>query len=282
MDDCIPHRRICHVCAPYLNTNLSIDIGSLFLIANVTSLELQVSSLMTPYATSAFKQHSLVSTVFVIQGVVSAVIKPPMGKIADVFGRLESFTITVLLYTIGYVQQAASKNVETFASAQIFWAAGFNGFQILQQIFVADTTDLTNRAFFSTLFDIPFLWMVWAGPELSTKILGSTTWRWGYGIWAIVLPTCFIPLAMSLWSSQRKAKSDARRRGQAFPSAFRGRTAFQILENLWFDLDVFGLLLLAAAVSLILLPLTVSIHTLLARQLAKNETVSAQCSWQME
>lgn len=213
---------------------------------------------MVPYATSAFKQHSLLSTVVVIQGIVSAVIKPPMGKIADVFGRLESFTITIVLYTIGYIQQAASKNIATFASAQIFWAAGFNGLQILQQIFVADTTDLSDRAFFSTLFDVPFLWMVWAGPELGNRLIESTTWRWGYGIWAIVLPVCFIPLAGTLWASQRRAKIDARLRGQTFPSVFKGRTAFQVLENLWFDLDVFGLLLLAFAVSLILLPLTVS------------------------
>ncbi|KAJ4291105.1 hypothetical protein N0V90_010303 [Kalmusia sp. IMI 367209] len=223
-------------------------------IEAVTALEIQVTTLLTPYATSAFQEHSLVSTVTVIQGVVSAVIKPPMGKIADVFGRLESFAITIFLYTIGYIQQAASNNVKTFAAAQIFWAAGFNGLQILQQIFVADTTNLSNRALFSTLFDVPFLWAVWAGPEVSARILKDTTWRWGYGIWAIVLPVCFIPLAVSLWTNQRRA----RRRGHAFPKPFRGRTAFQILENLWIDLDVFGLILLAAAVSLILLPLTVS------------------------
>jgi MFS family permease len=234
-------------------------------MANVTSLELQVTSLMTPYATSAFRQHSLVSTVTVIQGVVSAVIKPPMGKIADVFGRLESFSITILLYTAGYIQQAVSKNVETFASAQIFWAAGFNGLQILQQIFVADTTDLSNRALFSTLFDVPFLWMVWAGPALSSNILESTSWRWGYGIWAIVLPICFVPLALSLGWNQRRAKRRARQRGQAIPSVFRGRNTFQVLENLWYDLDVFGLLLLAAAVSLILLPLTVSCESFLRK-----------------
>lgn len=233
---------------------------------------------MTPYATSAFQQHSLISTVTVIQGVVSAVIKPPMGKIADVFGRLESLTISILLYTIGYIQQAASKNVETFASAQIFWAAGFNGLQILQQIFVADTTDLSNRALFSTLFDVPFLWMVWAGPELSTNILDSTTWRWGYGIWAIILPICFIPLAVSLWWSQKRAKE----RGQAIPSAFRGQSKFQVLENLWFDLDIFGLLLLAAAVSLILLPLTVSRQMIVARSFSKAMVVSAQRRWKVE
>lgn len=177
-----------------------------------------------------------------------------MGKIADVFGRLESFSITIFLYTIGYIQQAASQSVEAYASAQIFWAAGFNGLQILQQIFVADTTDLLNRALFSTLFDVPFLWTVWAGPPLGAKILAETTWRWGYGIWAIVLPICFIPLAVSLTMNQQRAK----KLGLYFPSVLHGRSAFEILKNLWSDLDLFGLLLFAAAISLILLPLTLA------------------------
>ena len=177
-----------------------------------------------------------------------------MGKIADVFGRLESFTITIFLYTLGYIQQAASNNVQTYAGAQIFWAAGFNGLQVLQQIFVADTTDLLNRALFSTIFDLPFLWTTWAGPELAAKILNDTTWRWGYGIWAIILPICFIPLAVSLFMNQRHAK----KLGLDFPSPFRGRTIGTNLKNLWYDLDVFGLLLLAAGISLVLLPLTLA------------------------
>jgi MFS family permease len=184
----------------------------------------------------------------------TAVIKPPMGKIADVFGRLEAFTITIFAYTIGYCMQAGSNNVQTFAGAQIFWAAGFNGLGVLQQIFVADTTDLLNRALFSTLFDVPFLWTTWAGPEVGNSILKTATWRWGYGIWAIILPICFIPLAVSLFMNQRRAKN----MGLDFPSPFRGHSALQVVKNIWFDLDTFGLLLFAAAVSLILLPLTLA------------------------
>ncbi len=40
-------------------------------MANVTSLEVQVTSALAPFATSAFKTHSLISTVYVVQGVVS-------------------------------------------------------------------------------------------------------------------------------------------------------------------------------------------------------------------
>ncbi len=89
-----------------------------------------------------------------------------MAKIANVFGRLEAFSFSVFLYVIGYIQMAGSNNVKTFASAQIFYAAGSTGLQILQQIFIADTSDLLNRALFSSLPDIPFLITVWAGLQL--------------------------------------------------------------------------------------------------------------------
>jgi hypothetical protein len=41
------------------------------IIANVTSLEIQVTSFLSIYATSAFKAHSLVATVAVVQNIVS-------------------------------------------------------------------------------------------------------------------------------------------------------------------------------------------------------------------
>ncbi|KAJ4347816.1 uncharacterized protein N0V89_009186 [Didymosphaeria variabile] len=204
-------RRIEAVSRTWTTASLIIAYVTLFLMANVTSLELQVTSLMTPYATSAFQQHSLVSTVTVIQGVVSAVIKPPMGKIADVFGRLESFAITIFLYTIGYIQQAASENVKTFASAQIFWAAGFNGLQILQQIFVADTTDLSNRALFSTLFDVPFLWML--APSADGK------WSNGSMISMLVVGIVIL-IAFPFWETSKRLAP------KAFfpPNLFRNKT----------------------------------------------------------
>ncbi|OAK95394.1 siderophore iron transporter mirC, partial [Phaeosphaeriaceae sp. SRC1lsM3a] len=116
-------KRIEAVSKSWTKTSLIIAYVTLLIIANVTSLEIQVTSLVAPYATSAFLAHSLLSTIYVVQGI-------------------------------------------TFAAAQIFWAAGFNGVQVLQQIFVADTSDLLNRALYSTLFDLPFLWTVWAGPRV--------------------------------------------------------------------------------------------------------------------
>lgn len=179
-----------------------------------------------------------------------------MAKIADVFGRLEAFTLSVVLYILGYVQMAASQNVETFASAQIFYSAGFTGLQILQQIFIADTSDLRNRALFSSLPDVPFLVTVWIGSIISAAILAVTTWRWGYAMWAIILPATFLPLALTLFLNGRKAKKLGILQDR--PTGTPSRSRFGIVKDVFFDLDIVGILLLSAGFALILIPLTLA------------------------
>lgn len=181
-------------------------------------------------------------------------IKPPVAKFADDFGRFEAFCISVFIYVIGYIQMAASNTVKTYASAQIFYSAGSTGLQILQQVFIADTSDLLNRALFSSLPDIPFLITVWMGPPIASSILKQTTWRWGYGIWTIVLPVAFLPLALALLLNQRKAKAIGMLTRR--PSKFRN--SMSNLRSIWYELDIMGLLLLSAAISLILIPLTLT------------------------
>src|SRR5947209_6518927 len=128
-----------------------------------------------------------------------------MAKIADTFGRPEAFAISIVIYIAGYIQLTASNNVRTYAAAQIFYSAGSTGLQLLQQVFVADTTTLLNRALLSSLPDMPFLATVWIGPEISGSLLKRTTWRWGYAIWCFVLPVACLPLLASLFWNQRKA-----------------------------------------------------------------------------
>ena len=205
-------------------------------------------------ATSSFSSHALVATVGVVSSVVLSVVKPPMSKAADVFGRLEAFCLSVFLYILGYIQQAAADSVRTYAAAQIFYSAGQTGLQILIQIFIADTSDLLNRALCTTLPNIPFLATVWIGPTLAQSILDTISWRWGYGIWAIILPMAFMPLAFAMFINQRRAA----KLGILPKSQFEGLTTLETLTTLWFELDVFGLLLICAAFSLILIPLTMS------------------------
>lgn len=180
-----------------------------------------------------------------------------MAKLADVFGRLEAFSLSVILYVLGYIQMATSTNVQTFASAQIFYSAGGTGLQILQQVFIADTSDLLNRALWSSLPDIPFLITVWIGSIIGNSILKTTTWRWGYGMWTIILPVMFLPLALTLFLSHRKAK----KAGLKSSSPWKNANFGTMIKNVWFKLDTGGIILLSAAFALILIPLTVASKT---------------------
>lgn len=184
-----------------------------------TSLESQTVASLTAYATSSFTKHSLIAIVLVVQNVVNAVIKPPMAKIADVFGRLEAFCISIALYVLGYIQMSLSRNVGTYASAQIFYSMGSTGLQILCQVFIADSSSLLNRALLCKVPDLPFLVTVWIGPVIAQAVLGESkdgdgegevqrngNWRWGYAMWTIILPCAFLPLAAALLVNQRKAR----------------------------------------------------------------------------
>ena len=177
-----------------------------------------------------------------------------MAKLADVFGRFEAFCVGILIYVLGYIQMAASTNVQTYASAQIFYSAGSTGLQILQQVFIADSSDLLNRALLALLPEFPFLVTVWLGPTIADVMLKHASWRWGYGMWSIILPASFLPLGLSLLLNQRKA----RRLNLIKPRLRRRRRVGDVVRRTWYDLDIFGLLLLSSAVTLILIPLTLA------------------------
>lgn len=85
--------------------------------------------------------------------------------------------------------------VRTVKAAGIFDAIGSTGFALTQQVFVADMTSLVNRGIWSTLPDslttIPTLYL---GTIVAQRILDHSTWRWGWGMWAIVLPVASLPL----------------------------------------------------------------------------------------
>lgn len=146
---------------------------------------------------------------------------------------------------------AASQNVQTYASAQIFYSAGSTGLQILQQVFIADTSDFLNRALFSSLPDSPFLITVWIGPAIAAAILATTSWRWGYAVWAIILPLSFLPLGLSLLLNGRKAE----KLGLIPPKQSLHRPT-KSFKNLLAELDFIGTVFLSAGLALVLIPLT--------------------------
>lgn len=217
-------------------------------------MESQSTYILLPIATSSFNEHSLLAAIQAVQQIVLAVAKPPIAQLANAFGRLPAFCLAVLFYVIGYILDASSQTIDVYAAAVVFYAIGSTGLQVLIAIFVSDTANLKWRTFAQAIIQyLPFIWTYWVGSRIGGYFAG-TNWRWGYGVWAIVLPAAFVPLLVTLIFNTIKAK----RLGIYPKSPYSGLRPLQAARNILVDLDLFGLLLLCAALALILVPVAIA------------------------
>ncbi|KAL4930342.1 major facilitator superfamily domain-containing protein [Aspergillus undulatus] len=208
-----------------------------------------------PYATSSFKQHSAMSAARVVGNITRIAAYPIIAKLGDVFGGAEMFILSILFQAIGYAIYAACKNVSQYIAGGVFEAIGSTGFSLTQQAFVADVTNLINRAVWSTLPDsLTVILALYLGTEIAEAVL-KNEWRWGFGMWAIIQPVCSILLVGAMLYYQRRAQTA--RATLAALGWNREDGLFKRLYNLvWVQLDAFGALLLLLGLFLVPLSLT--------------------------
>jgi nitrate/nitrite transporter NarK len=83
-----------------------------------------MSGSLKVYVTSSFGLHSLTATTDIVSSLVGGLIKLPLAKVLDIFGRPQGFFVTMWLMVIGLVMMAACQNIETIAAAQVFYWVG--------------------------------------------------------------------------------------------------------------------------------------------------------------
>ncbi|KAK0123868.1 hypothetical protein ONS95_008861 [Cadophora gregata] len=234
----------------------------LFLMNLFMTFATYTQNVYEPYATSYFKGHSLIATFNIIHGLVRIVGYPLLAKTADHFGRPLGFAIAALLLSLANVLYASCDKIDIFLSGGIFEALGDSWWNITQQIFIADITSFVNRGILFTLPEslsaIPTLY---AGSYLGEHMLLNSSWRWGYGMWAVILPFCALPtIALMIWTDRRaKQRGIVRERVSLLHDVPSGsswaRKAYQVL---WIELDLPGAFLLMAGLAMTLLPISIS------------------------
>lgn len=255
--------------------------ASLALASFVYSLDASTTSAYLTFATSSFGEHSLIGAITVVQSLIVAVGKPVIAKIADVSSRGTAYVTVLCFYVLGYSVIASAPSVGAIAGGIILYAIGNTGLQLLTQIVIADITTLTWRGLVVSLAAAPFIINGFIGPNISSAIIENLGWRWGYGMFVIVMPLVLAPLITTLLWGERKAKklalvdslpSSARSRARSLShysqtsqgSEIGFRLSYNILKQrlrrIAEQLDLVGLVLLGAAISLILLPLTMSVR----------------------
>ncbi|WAO93511.1 Hypothetical protein NCS54_01106100 [Fusarium falciforme] len=238
---------------------LGIAIGCLLVMNFFMNLNVYTQNVYEPYATSHFDGHSLLTTGSIVNGIVRIVSYPLLAKLADHFGRPQGFGGGALSMAIGSAMFAACQNVDTFLAGGIFDSFGDTWWNITQQIFVADGTSLVNRGLLFTLPEslsaIPTLY---AGTYLGEHMLLFSSWRWGYGMWSIILPVTAIPtISMMLWMGRRAKKiglvTERLSLLHGAPSGAVGK-----VKHIATQLDLIGALLLIGGLAMTLLPMTIA------------------------
>lgn len=72
-----------------------------------------------PYVVSEFSSHSLIPTIAIVSNILSGVLKLPVAKIIDSWGRPQGFASTTLLAALGLLLMSLCRDVETYAAAQV-------------------------------------------------------------------------------------------------------------------------------------------------------------------
>ncbi|CAL5872084.1 uncharacterized protein PFLUO_LOCUS6341 [Penicillium psychrofluorescens] len=218
------------------------------LMSFVTNLNNTSSSTFAPYATSSFSSAPLVGTIAVVQAVIASVSLQPLARFADVYGRLELFLFCILMATLGLIMLSSSATIGVYAGAQVFWVIGIEGITLMLQILAGDSSDLYNRALMNAIPYAPSIITTWITGPFASSVL-KISWRWGFGIFAILIPIIGSPLLASLYYNKRKATKQRKAEG-----TYKRRNHLKNIVRL----DPLGLILFAGGLSLILVPITLA------------------------
>lgn len=167
----------------------------------VNNMRASIVLSLSPYATSSFQGHSLLTVITIVASTITSAVYIPMAK------ALEGFLLMVCFCVLGMIILAASHNITTYCAGQVFYSVGFSGLAYTWDVLAADVTNLQNRGLAFAFTSSPALISAFAGSKAAAEFLENVNnWRWGYGIWTIILPVFALPIYFMLAFNLRKAE----------------------------------------------------------------------------
>lgn len=258
---------------------------SVLVCAWAYSLDSSTTSYYSVDASSYFEEHSsLLATLSIATKIISAVSKPFIAKISDITSRPYTYLVALLFYIVGYIVVATGSRVSGYVVGEVFVAVGSSGLDLINDIIVADLTTLEWRGFASSMLSTPFIINTWFAGKIVGALDGPEDWRWGYGMFAIIMPVALGPAIVTLIFLDRKARkhgittmasSNYDRRAAIELAGKSGdgahgaavtvatgttRTWREAFKNTLQEMDAFGLILLGFGWSLLLLPFSLKTY----------------------
>ncbi|KFX96912.1 hypothetical protein V490_03070 [Pseudogymnoascus sp. VKM F-3557] len=230
--------------------------GKLLLITLVVSIGLTkfgyaldygITSQFNAIASSSFGHHAELGAVNTASVIIRGVSQPFIGKLADITSRPTAYVVVLVFYVIGFVVAATCNNIAAYTVGICFTSFGKSVESVLE-------------------------WPAGGPLSITTFINGFISdafipdkWRWGLGMFAIIIPVMMLPAICTLYGIQGKAdrlgmisisdpKTVRENNNKIKDLATYIRVAWQGI----IDIDLAGIILLSFSWSLILLPLNLA------------------------
>jgi MFS family permease len=217
------------------------------------ALQQGTTTILNMNAYAKFMSAPQIETANVLATIVGGVIKLPIAKLLNVWGRAEGFFFFVCVYLVGMIIIASSNGPDAYAAGYVIYWVGYDAIYLIMDVFVADTSGLRNRAFAFAFVGTPFICTAFTAPLAAQSLLNMTTWRWGYGAFTIIMFFVFTPLAVVFKFFSLKAQKLG-----LFKREESGRSLLQSLIHYCHEFDIVGCAILMAAFILFLLPFSLT------------------------
>lgn len=234
---------------------------TIFLVSYAYSLDGTLRYTYQVYATASYSQHSLFPVVNIIRSVIGAASQPTYARLSDIFGRLELFIFSIILYAMGTVIESQAYDIYRFAGGAVLYQAGYSGVMLILQVILADFSTLNWRLLCSLIPATPFIINTWVAGDVGASALANYSWNFAIGMWAFIFPLACIPFLGCLIAMHLKARKTPEwrqiREEEKVTNKWRSWKD-NILVHLFFKLDVIGILFLICILGFILVPMNIA------------------------
>lgn len=231
---------------------------SILVCAWASSLDSSVTSSLSSWATSSYQKHSMgLGATQIAVSIITAVSKPVLGRIANVISRPSTYIISILFYTVGYIIVSAGDTISAYIVGVAITAVGSSGIGFMNDLTAADMSVLKWRGLATAMLSTPYIINTWYAGYI-VQDLGTSNWRWGYGMFCIIMPVVIAPATIVMLYLENRAKnlwSTVEQKNYKLNISFRSNWKKMVWKVI-IEVDVFGLLLLGFGFSLVLLPLS--------------------------
>ncbi|KAI1746677.1 MFS general substrate transporter [Xylaria castorea] len=228
-------------------TGRKLVIFGLMVIMILFELDNSTISVYSNYATSEFGALSALGSLNTASMIAFGVVKLPIAKLSNIIGRGYTLAITISLYTVSYILMASASGIQLYAAGMVLYKIGQSATNVMTTVIISDITSLRWRGLAIGASYFPYLITPWVSGFIVDSVISGIGWRWGVGIFAILMPFGASVIIGTLIYYQQRAKA-------AGLIAVKTNT----IHSFCSDIDLGGVALFVTGFSLLLLPITIA------------------------